>query len=146
MDPPAIPAAPLAGVVERFLRDGLITLDTPLSAAQISAGAAAIDRRLPGPPPGAPRSYGTRFGETCSFYDPELVEIIQHPYFERVAAAVLDTPSPRLFQTAITNAYPEPGVTWGYEQHVDVHYRQADWEAFPAPGDLQLLPLAVGCE
>ena len=129
MDGSALPHGELDRIVACFLREGLVTIDTPLSPSAIAAGAAAIDRRLPAPAPAASANF--RFGETCSFYDAELIDLIQHPFFESVAAAVLDTPEPQLFQTAITNVYPQPGAAWGYEQHVDVHYRQADWDSAP---------------
>ncbi|MEO5843011.1 MAG: phytanoyl-CoA dioxygenase family protein [Acidimicrobiales bacterium] len=117
--------------VQRFLDEGAITVDTPLSPDAIRAGAAAIDARLPfiAPTATAPANY--RYGETCSFFDPALVTLIEHPFFEDTARRILDADHVGIFQTAITIVYPEPGAQWGFEQHVDVHYRDGDWRAQP---------------
>jgi len=117
--------------VQRFLDAGAITIDTPLPPDLIQAAASVVDTRLPMMPvaEGAVGNY--RYGETCSFFDPALVSIIEHPYFEASAALVLDASEVRIFQTAITIVYPQPGASWGFEQHVDVHYRERDWQAHP---------------
>ena len=76
--------------VQRFLDAGAITIDTPLPPDLIQAAASVVDTRLPMMPvaEGAVGNY--RYGETCSFFDPALVSIIEHPYFEASAALVLD--------------------------------------------------------
>ena len=117
--------------VQRFLDDGVVTVDTPLSPEAILAGAAAVDARLPFVPPAvnAPANY--RFGETCSFVDPALVTLIEDPFFEAAARRILDASDVRLFQTAITIVYPQAGASWGFEQHVDVRYFEHHWRARP---------------
>ncbi|MEO8694671.1 MAG: phytanoyl-CoA dioxygenase family protein [Acidimicrobiales bacterium] len=119
------------GDVQRFLDDGAITIDTPLAPAAIQAGAASVDARLPfvAPVGNAPANY--RYGETCSFFDPGLVTLIEHPFFEDTARRILDADDVRIFQTAITTVYPQPDAQWGFEQHVDVIYREDDWRAQP---------------
>src|SRR5688572_17648082 len=105
--------------VQRFLDDGAITVDTPLSPESISAGAAVVDARLPlaASTSGAPQNY--RYGETCSFFDPALLTLIEHPFFEATARRIVDSAEVGIFQTAITIVYPQPGASWGFEQHVD---------------------------
>ena len=117
--------------VQRFLDDGAITIDTPLSHEAISAAAAVVDTRLPftAAVANAPANY--RYGETCSFFDPALLALIEHPFFEDTASRILDSAEVSIFQTAITIVYPQPGASWGFEQHVDVHYREHDWQAHP---------------
>jgi hypothetical protein len=119
------------GDVQRFLDEGAITIDTPLPPDAIRAGAAVVDARLPAIAPDANAAINYRYGETCSFFDPALIALIEHPFFEDTARRVLDADDVRIFQTAITIVYPQPGAHWGFEQHVDVHYRQSDWQAHP---------------
>jgi hypothetical protein len=117
--------------VQRFLDRGAITVDTPITPEQIHAGASVIDARMPFMPARPPEAANYRYGETCSFFDPPLLTIIEHPFFEAAAQRILDATDVRIFQTAITIVYPEPGASWGFEQHIDVHYREHDWTAQP---------------
>ena len=123
---------PLTDVdVQRFLDIGAITVDTPVAPELINAGCAVVDARLPlvSPPPNAPADH--RFGETCSFYERPLVDIIAHRFFEDVAKQILDADDVVLFQTAITIVHPQPDVQWRFEQHIDVRYREGHWRACP---------------
>ena len=117
--------------VQRFLDTGAITVDTPLSPEAIRAGASVVDARLPFTPAGPNTPANYRFGETCSFFDRPLIELIEQPFFEAAAKRILDASEVRIFQTAITIVYPQPGASWGFEQHVDVRYREDDWRARP---------------
>lgn len=117
--------------VREFMEQGAATIDTPLTAAEIGAAVEALDRLLPfcEPAPGEKPRY--RVSLTCSYHEPALVEIIQHPFFEEVAKQVLNADAVRFFQTAIVTAYPEPGRPWSFEQHVDIQYRLSDFQATP---------------
>ena len=118
--------------VQRFLDDGAITIDTPIAAESIRAGCAIVDARLPfvaSSSPAEPVEH--RFGETCSFYESPLVDLIAQPFFEKVAKQVLDADEVRLFQTAITIVHPQPDARWAFEQHIDVRYREDHWRARP---------------
>jgi hypothetical protein len=117
--------------VQRFLDDGAITVDTALSPESIRAGAAIVDARLPFIVPAANAPVNYRYGETCSFFDPALLSLIEHPFFEAAAMRILDASEVRLYQTAITIAYPQPGASWGFEQHIDVRYREHHWQSRP---------------
>ncbi len=117
--------------IQQFDEKGAVTIDTPLTEAQIAAASAALDRLLPfqEPQEGQPPRY--RAGMTCSFYDPELLEILQHPFFEEVTRRVLRAEQVRFFQTAITSAYPQPNTPFSFEQHVDIQYGLSDFQAVP---------------
>lgn len=118
-------------IAQRFLVEGVATVDTPLSPRQVREAVAVLDRLLPppAPEPGAPPRY--RAGLTCAYYDEPLLAILQHPFFEEVSRAVLAAEEVRFFQTAIITAYPQPGAAWSYEQHVDIQYRTRHFEARP---------------
>src|SRR5947209_1108880 len=117
--------------VQQFVDEGAVTIDTPLTPAQIAAAAAALDRRLPFTPASEGRPPRYRLQETCSYDDPELVEIIQHPFFEEVAKRALRAEEVRFFQTAIVTSYPEPGASYRFDQHVDIQYSLSDLNAVP---------------
>jgi ectoine hydroxylase-related dioxygenase (phytanoyl-CoA dioxygenase family) len=68
---------------------------------------------------------------TCSYDDPELLEIIQHPFFEEVAKRALRADEVRFFQTAITTSYPQPDTRFSFDQHVDIQYCLSDLNAVP---------------
>jgi ectoine hydroxylase-related dioxygenase (phytanoyl-CoA dioxygenase family) len=117
--------------VQEFLGEGVTTVDTPLREAETAAAAEALDRLLPFRPgsPGEKPRY--RVGLTCSFFDEPLVDLIQHPFFEEAAKAVLDTDAVRFFQTAILASYPQPDTPFSFDQHVDIQYCAADFQATP---------------
>jgi ectoine hydroxylase-related dioxygenase (phytanoyl-CoA dioxygenase family) len=117
--------------LRQFIEEGAVTIDTPLTEAQIAAASAAFDRRLPfsAPQDGRPPRY--RVSMTCSCDDPELLEIIQHPFFEEVAKRALRAQEVQFFQTAITTSYPEPDTPFSFDQHVDIQYSLSDLNAVP---------------
>lgn len=116
--------------VRQFEEKSAVTIDTPLTEAQIAAASAAMDRLLPSisPQDGQARH---RASMTCSYDAPELLGIIQHPFFEEVAKKVLKTDAVWFFQTAIVTAFPQPDTPFGFEQHVDIQYCLSDWQAVP---------------
>ncbi|MCE2449992.1 MAG: phytanoyl-CoA dioxygenase family protein [Candidatus Latescibacteria bacterium] len=114
-----------------FEEQGAVTIDTPLTAKEIAAAAAAIDALLPfqaAEPDQAPRF---RYGATCNYYEPALLDLIQHPFFEAVAKRVLRADASRFFQTAILASYPQPESEFSYDQHTDIQYSLEDWAATP---------------
>lgn len=113
--------------VNAFAELGAATIDTPLSAAEIVAAGAAIQRLLPFDA----ASGRFRYSATCSYYDRELLDIIQHPFFEDVACQVLRADAVRFFQTAILATYPQPDAEFSYDQHIDLQYTLSDLEATP---------------
>ena len=111
--------------LQQFDMDGCVTIDTPLTCEQISAASAAFDRLMPF------RAGLARASLTCSYYDSELIEIIQHPFFEEAAKSILRSDDVRFFQTAIVTAWPEPDKPFSFWQHVDIQYPLADFRAIP---------------
>jgi hypothetical protein len=111
--------------LKQFNEAGCVTIDTPLTAQEIADASAAMDRLLPF------REGHYRPSLTCSYYDPALVEIIQHPFFEETARQALEAEGVRFFQTAIVTAYPEPNTPFGFWQHVDIQYPLADFQSVP---------------
>jgi hypothetical protein len=115
----------------KFLEEGAVTVDTPLQPAEIARACAALDRLLPFRAPAAGEKPRYRASLTCSYEEPALLEIIQHPFFERVAGQALNAREVRFFQTAIVTAYPQPETPWSFEQHVDIQYCLSDFQAAP---------------
>ncbi len=113
--------------IQQFSDLGAVTIDTPLTQQQLTAASVVFDRLLPGP--GEKPRY--RVSTTCTFYDPELLDIIQHPFFEEVAKRVLRADEVRFFQTAIVTTYPAPNTPFSFDQHVDVQYCLSDLDAIP---------------
>lgn len=111
--------------VQRFLDLGATTIDTPLTRQQIEAAVQALDRLLP------QREGSFRSSATCNYDDAALLEIIQHPFFEQVACQVLDTDAVHFLQTAIITAYPQPGVDFSFDQHIDMQYTLSDLQSSP---------------
>ena len=111
--------------LEQFDRAGCVTVDTPLTAREIADAAAAMDRLLPFD------GRNPRPSRTCSYTDPALVAITEHPFFEEVAKQTLRAEKVHFYQSAILIAYPEPGKPFSFWQHVDIQYRSADFEAVP---------------
>ena len=116
--------------MQEFARNGAVTIDTPLTPVVLQQAAATLDRLLP-PTVGADGRQAARVSATCSYYDTELLDIIQHPFFEAVACQILQANAVRFLQTAIINSYPQPDVSFGFDQHIDLQYRLVDLEAVP---------------
>lgn len=111
--------------VQQFDSEGAVTIDTPLTAQQIADACAAFDRLLP------LREGNVRPSLTNSYFDPAILDIIQHPFFEEVACQTLHTEQVHFFQTAILTAYPQPHTPFSFWQHVDIQYRLSDFQAVP---------------
>ena len=119
-----------AAQLQTFEERGAVTFNTPLSAAEIAAANAAIDQMLPMQEPDAGGQSRFRYGATCSFYDPRLIDLIQHPFFEAVARQILRADGIRFFQTAALKTYPQPGE-FIFSEHTDIQYSLEDWAQTP---------------
>jgi hypothetical protein len=117
--------------LQQFMDDGVVTIDTPLTPEQIAAASAALDQQMPFTLPGEGQPPHHRLQKTCSYDDPALLEIIQHPFFEEVAKRALRAGAVRFFQTAIITTYPQPGAPFRFDQHVDIQYSLSDLNAVP---------------
>ncbi|MEE3258226.1 MAG: phytanoyl-CoA dioxygenase family protein [Candidatus Latescibacterota bacterium] len=114
-----------------FATQGAVTIDTPLTQNEIAAAAKAIDALLPFKEAEPGQEQRFRFGATCNFYEPALIDLIQHPFFEAVAKEVLRADAIRFFQTAILATYPQPESEFRYDQHTDIQYSLEDWDQTP---------------
>ena len=114
-----------------FEERGAVTIDTPLTTRQIAAAAAAIDKLAPFKEAESGQTPRFRYGATCNFYEPGLIDLIQHPFFEAVAKQVLQADVIRLLQSAIAATYPQPDGEFSYDQHTDIQYSLEDWAATP---------------
>jgi ectoine hydroxylase-related dioxygenase (phytanoyl-CoA dioxygenase family) len=116
-------------MTERELRafdeDGAVTIDTPLTSREIADAAAAFDRLMPY------QEGKYRSSLTCSYRDPAILDIIQNPFFERVAEQALRSTRARFYQTAMVTAHPEPDTPFSFWQHVDIQYRRSDLQSQP---------------
>ena len=111
--------------IQRFLDDGAFTMDTPISMDRITAAAEALDRLLP------QQEGRNRSAATCNYDDPALIDLIQDPFFEQASCRLLDSKAVYFFQTAIITAFPQPGVEFGFDQHIDLQYTLSDLDASP---------------
>ncbi len=117
--------------IQQFSEMGAVTIDTPLTQQQIVAASAVFDRLLPFNELEVGEKPRYRVSTTCSFYEPELLDIIQHPFFEAVAKCVLRADEIRFFQTAIVTTYPSLNTPFSFDQHVDIQYCLSDLDATP---------------
>ena len=119
------------GELFRFMADGAVTLDTPFAAAQVTAASTALNRLVSMAPPGEGGKRPYRSSTTCNYFDPELLDLIQHPFLEEVACSVLRAEAVVLLQTAVAATYPQPTGPFTFDQHIDLQYTRADLEASP---------------
>jgi hypothetical protein len=117
--------------VALFVERGAVTIDTPLDAGQIEAASTALETLLPFAPSAPGQEARYRYSATCNYYDAALLDLIQHPFFEEVAQRVLRAQAVRFFQTAILATYPQHGVEFSYDQHIDLQYTLSDLQATP---------------
>ena len=117
--------------VRQFDQAGAVTVDSPLTSQQMSAAANAYDRLLPfqEPEPGEQARY--RLENACRFFDQELLNLIQHPFFEDVAKQVLNAQSAYFYLAAMAHTHPQPDAEWTFDQHTDVQYCLSDLNATP---------------
>jgi ectoine hydroxylase-related dioxygenase (phytanoyl-CoA dioxygenase family) len=117
--------------IQQFSEMGAVTIDTPLTQQQLRTVSAVFDRLLPFCEPEAGEKPRYRVSTTCTFYDQELLDIIQHPFFEEVAKRVLRADEVSFFQTAIVTTYPAVNTPFSFDQHVDIQYCLSDLDATP---------------
>jgi ectoine hydroxylase-related dioxygenase (phytanoyl-CoA dioxygenase family) len=117
--------------LERFLADGAVTVDSPLSEAEIAAAAAAIDRALPDSHfDGIGEREMRRANRDCCL-DEELTAIVQHPFLEALARTALDAERVAVYAMAVAKTAPQPGSRPDSWEHVDLKYQLAELDARP---------------
>ena len=112
-----------------FMEQGVVTIDTPLQPEEIAAASDALERLAPFISPDAPDQPRYRTGASC--FEPALLDIVQHPFFEETAKRALNADAVRLFQTVAIIAYPQPDTPFSFDQHVDIQYCLSDFESTP---------------
>jgi hypothetical protein len=117
--------------IKHFDIDGAVTIDSPLTADDISIVSAAISDHLPLQDPTEGESPRYRYGASSDFFAQPLLDLIQHPFFEEVSKRVLRTDEVKLFQSAMACTYPQPGTEFSFDQHTDIQYCTSDLEAVP---------------
>ena len=115
--------------IAQFEKDGATTVDTPLSADELEAAIAALDRLAPLYSPDDPATPRYRITSGNSV-DEAFADVIGHPFFEEVARQVLQADAVRFFQSACFVAYPQPEGT-APPEHVDIRYGTADFKSVP---------------
>lgn len=116
------------GEIGQFETDGLLTLDGPYSDRQVSDAAAVCDRILTRDNIVAGKSRATRF---MDYYEPELLDLMQHPWLEEMSKTLLRADSVELFSSAITKTYPQHDRPFGAMEHTDAMYTRSGWQATP---------------
>ncbi|MBA3708435.1 MAG: phytanoyl-CoA dioxygenase family protein [Planctomycetes bacterium] len=117
-------------LLERYEQDGEVTINSPFTSAQIASAATVVDRLLPAPRPGEP-SKSHRLDRCNDFFDPELIDLVQHPFIEDLARTILKTDSVRFFSTHVAKSLPQPDRPFSFWEHVDVACTTADWQSAP---------------
>jgi hypothetical protein len=108
--------------LEQYERDGAVTIDGPLSEAELDKAEASWDH--------------IKSSDTLPYEDPGYVDVVQHPFFEEVAKKVLRARSVHVWWGLSPHERPpwqkefdSPRNQWNNGAHVDI---QATWEDFQA--------------
>ncbi|MCZ7643719.1 MAG: phytanoyl-CoA dioxygenase family protein [Planctomycetota bacterium] len=117
--------------IDRFAREGAVTLDTPFTEDLVEAAAAELDRLCPYIPDPARGDNAFRVQRSNDYHEPALLELIQHPFLEQVARRILGAEAVDFFATAIAKTYPQPGEAFRFWEHVDIKYATTDLDAVP---------------
>ena len=117
--------------LDYFEENGLVTVDTPFTSAQLDAAEAALDR-LAGPlEPPAYRSSVAAYqdsGAPSPLTEPSIIQLFCHPFIESCSKSVLRAESVRFFQAAALVVHPQPPPfeqwdTGSLRAHIDVQVR-----------------------
>jgi hypothetical protein len=117
--------------IERFVVDGVVTVDTPLSEAEIAAAAAAIDRALPETNFDGLGERQLRRANRDGCLDEDLTAIVQHPCLEALARSALGAERVAVFAMAVAKSAPQSGRKADEWEHVDLKYRLSELDARP---------------
>ena len=112
------------GELARYDKDGAVVIDTPFSSAELDRGEAAWDR--------------LKVSGDWIDTDPDLVDMIQHPFMEEVARMVLRANGVHLWWSLSTHARPpwteafdSEAEQWASGAHADIQATLEDFEATP---------------
>ena len=116
--------------IDQFEQDGAVTIDTPLTEEELQRLRATYDQLFPTADSEEGRKQA-RHSRTANFFDQPIIDLIQHPFFEDVAAFVLRTPIIRFQNIGISKTYPRPNEEFSFTQHTDIQYSLNDLDATP---------------
>ena len=116
--------------IDAFDRLGAVTIDSHYTQKELDAASEAFDRLLPLRlrPDGSPAGYRMQKDD---FFEPALIDVLQHPQLEEIAQRALFAQEVEYFGFAAAKTYPEPGAKFEYWEHVDIKYSSADLDARP---------------
>jgi hypothetical protein len=124
--------------LDQYERDGCVTVDGPLSAAELTEAEAAWDRLTAVAGGG---SVLTNDGEELAppYAEAAYVDIMAHPWFEAVAQQLLRAERVHLFWGLSPHSRPPSPATagkpeaemWSERCHIDIQATLSDWEATP---------------
>src|SRR5262249_51224441 len=86
---------------------------------------------FPAPPENPRSTHDYRMQATNSYFDPELLQLVQHPFLESTARSALNANAIELCATALVKTFSEPGAKFSYWEHVDIKYRLSDLDSGP---------------
>ena len=114
--------------LQQFRSDGLVTINTPFSSHELAAANRAVDRLY-----AVENAPVDEDGWYCDdYYEPELIDILQHPFFETLSEAILSADQVEFASTAFRKTTPKPNATFKLEQeHVDFKCTTDDLTAKP---------------
>ena len=116
--------------LDQFDQEGALTIDSPLTPEELQRLRTTYDQLFPGADSEAAREHA-RQSRTANFFDKPLIDLIQHPFFEEVAACVLRAGEVHFQNIAISKTYPRPDEEFSFTQHTDIQYCLDDLDATP---------------
>jgi hypothetical protein len=128
---PEIEPSITADEIACFERDGAVTIDSPLPREMLAAADACLDRELPRERADGGPEHGHRVQRTADCFEQPILDIMQHPFLERIAQCVLRAEKVVLRTCSIVKTFPEGGKPLTYWEHVDIKYTTADLDAAP---------------
>lgn len=125
--------------VNRFDTDGAVTVDGPFTTEEIEAAAKIMDEMLPYEESKKDDYDATRVtrdniskgGKLYEYYNPALLNIYQHPFFEGAAQQLLYTDEITFNGFAMSKTYPIRISKKVSSEHVDGKYRYSEIIARP---------------
>lgn len=125
--------------VDRFDRDGAVTVDGPFTTEEINAAAKVMDEMLPYEESKKDAYDATRVtrditskgGKLYEYYNPALMNIYQHPFIEGAAKQLLYTDEVTFNGLAMSKTYPLKISKKVSIEHVDSKFRYSEITARP---------------
>lgn len=125
--------------VNRFDREGAVTVDGPFTPEEIEAVAKLMDEMLPYEESKKDNYDATRVtrdimskgGRLYEYYNPALLNIYQHPFIEAAAKQLLYTDEVTFHSLAMSKTYPLRIAKKVLGEHLDNKYSYSEFTARP---------------